>query len=70
MTAKNHERAVAYEQDLNKAKENIEKAQIEMKNIDSEVSNFQQKMAKSMHGLMEAFNEGMAVMEKAKKEDA
>jgi lipocalin len=27
-------------------------------------------MAKSMHELMEAFNEGMSIMEKAKKKDA
>ena len=40
MNSKNHERALAYENDLNKAKEKIEKAQVEMKNIDSEVTNF------------------------------
>jgi len=40
MNSKNHERALAYEKDLNNAKEKIEKAQVEMKNIDSEVTNF------------------------------
>jgi len=30
-----------------------------MKNIDTEVENFHTKMAKSMHSLMQAFNDGM-----------
>jgi hypothetical protein len=37
MTTANHERAVRYESDLNKAKNDIDKAQKEMKNIDTEV---------------------------------
>ena len=37
-----------------------------MKNIDSEVSNFQQRMAKSMHSLLKAFNDGMSIVERAK----
>jgi hypothetical protein len=37
-----------------------------MKNIDSEVSNFQQRMGKSMHSLLKAFNDGMSIVEKAK----
>jgi translation initiation factor 1 (eIF-1/SUI1) len=40
-----------------------------MQSIDSEVQNFQQKMSKSMHSLMQAFNEGFEAMEKAKKEE-
>ena len=37
-----------------------------MKNIDSEVSNFQQRMTKSMHSLLKAFNDGMSIVERAK----
>jgi hypothetical protein len=40
-----------------------------MQGIDSEVHNFQAKMSKSMHSLMQAFNEGFEAMEKAKKEE-
>jgi hypothetical protein len=69
MNAANHKRAQNYESDLDKAKGNILKAQVEMKNIDSEVANFQQKMAKSMHGLLTAFNNGFELMEKVKKQE-
>jgi hypothetical protein len=37
-----------------------------MKNIDGEVANFHQKMAKSMHSLLQAFTEGFEAMGKAK----
>ena len=40
-----------------------------MKNIDSEVANFHQKMAKSMHSLLKAFTEGFAAMDKAKSDE-
>jgi hypothetical protein len=40
-----------------------------MKNIDSEVANFHQKMAKSMHSLLKAFTEGFEAMDKAKAEE-
>jgi len=40
-----------------------------MKTIDSEVSNFQQRMTKSMKDLMQAFDDGMQAVEKAKKEE-
>jgi len=68
MNAANHKRAESYESDLNNAKSKINKAQEEMKNIDSEVNNFQQRMAKSMHGLLKAFNDGFELMEKVKKQ--
>lgn len=38
-----------------------------MKNIDTEVQNFHQKMAKSMHSLLKAFTEGFEAMDKAKE---
>jgi hypothetical protein len=60
---------VQYEQDLNKARDEIQKAQQEMKNIDSEVGNFHQKMAKSMHSLLKAFTEGFEAMDKAKADE-
>jgi len=41
-----------------------------MQNIDSEVNNFHQKMAKSMHALMKAFEDGFQAMEKAKAKKA
>jgi len=41
MIKDNHEKAIQYDKDLNKAKADIQKAQQEMKNIDSEVSDFQ-----------------------------
>jgi hypothetical protein len=40
-----------------------------MKAIDSEVSNFHQKMAKSMHSLLQAFDEGFSAMDKAKTDE-
>jgi len=66
---KNKERAAKYDEDLNSARDKIKDAQSEMKNIDSEVQNFQSKMSKSMHSLMEAFNDGFEAMEKAKSEE-
>lgn len=62
-------RAQQYEEDLNKARDEIQKAQIEMKNIDSEVTDFHQKMAKSMHSLLKAFTEGFEAMDKAKSDE-
>jgi hypothetical protein len=47
----------------------IQKAQVEMKNIDSEVADFHQKMAKSMHSLLKAFTEGFEAMDKAKTDE-
>ena len=35
-----HEKAALYEEDLNHARDEIQKAQLEMKNIDSEVNSF------------------------------
>ena len=40
-----------------------------MKNIDSEVTNFHKKMARSMHALLKAFTEGFEAMGKAKHEE-
>lgn len=40
-----------------------------MKNIDSEVTDFHQKMAKSMHSLLKAFTEGFEAMDKAKSDE-
>lgn len=40
-----------------------------MKSIDTEVQNFHQKMAKSMHSLLKAFTEGFDAMDKAKAEE-
>jgi hypothetical protein len=40
-----------------------------MKNIDSEVQNFHQKMALSMHSLLKAFTEGFEAMDKAKEDE-
>lgn len=62
-------RAQQYEEDLNKARDEIQRAQIEMKNIDSEVTDFHQKMAKSMHSLLKAFTEGFEAMDKAKSDE-
>jgi predicted nucleic acid-binding Zn-ribbon protein len=56
-------RATAYEQDLNRARDEILTAQKEMKNIDSEVADFHSKMAKSMHSLLKAFTEGFEAMD-------
>lgn len=44
-------------------------AQEEMKNIDAEVTNFHQKMAKAMHTLLAAVDAGSQAMEKAKKDE-
>ena len=54
---------------MNRARDEIQKAQIEMKNIDSEVTDFHQKMAKSMHSLLKAFTEGFEAMDKAKSDE-
>lgn len=62
----NKKRSELYESDLNSARDQILKAQHEMKSIDSEVSNFHQKMASSMHSLLKAFTEGFDAMDKAK----
>lgn len=40
-----------------------------MKNIDTEVADFHQKMAKSMHSLLKAFTEGFEAMDKAKTDE-
>jgi hypothetical protein len=40
-----------------------------MKNIDSEVQNFHQKMALSMHSLLKAFTEGFEAMDKTKEDE-
>jgi len=40
-----------------------------MKTIDSEVTNFHKKMAKSMHTLLKAFTEGFEAMDRAKMEE-
>ena len=40
-----------------------------MKNIDGEVADFHQKMAKSMHSLLKAFTEGFEAMDKAKSDE-
>lgn len=40
-----------------------------MKNIDTEVQNFHQKMALSMHSLLKAFTEGFEAMDKAKSDE-
>ena len=40
-----------------------------MNAIDSEVTNFHQKMAKSMTALLQAFDEGFSAMDKAKKDE-
>ena len=40
-----------------------------MKNIDGEVTDFHQKMAKSMHSLLKAFTEGFDAMDKAKSDE-
>jgi hypothetical protein len=55
-----------YENDLLKARVEIQRAQSEMKNIDSEVTNFHKKMARSMHALLKAFTEGFEAMDRAK----
>jgi hypothetical protein len=65
----NQNRAKRYEEDLNKARDEIQKAQIEMKSIDSEVNNFHSKMATSMKSLLKAFTEGFEAMDKAKGDE-
>ena len=40
-----------------------------MKNIDGEVTDFHQKMARSMHSLLKAFTEGFEAMDKAKEDE-
>jgi hypothetical protein len=40
-----------------------------MKNIDSEVQGFHQKMGKSMHSLLKAFTEGFEAMDRAKSDE-
>ena len=41
-----------------------------MKKMDSEVKEFHNHMANSMSGLMKAFNDGFAALDKAKKEES
>lgn len=67
--AKLKKRATAYEKDLNRARDEILTAQKEMKNIDAEVGDFHQKMARSMHSLLKAFTEGFEAMDKAKEDE-
>lgn len=67
--SKNKKRSQQYEQDLNAARDQILKAQKEMSEIDSQVTNFHQKMASSMHSLLKAFTEGFDAMDKAKKDE-
>ena len=40
-----------------------------MKQMDAEVKEFHNHMANSMSGLMKAFNDGFAALDKAKKEE-
>ena len=40
-----------------------------MKNIDSEVNTFHQKMASSMKSLLKAFTEGFEAMDRAKSDE-
>jgi hypothetical protein len=40
-----------------------------MKKMDNEVKEFHNHMANSMSGLMKAFNDGFAALDKAKKEE-
>lgn len=40
-----------------------------MKKMDDEVKEFHNHMAHSMSGLMQAFNDGFAALDKAKKEE-
>lgn len=40
-----------------------------MKQMDTEVKEFHNHMANSMSGLMKAFNDGFAALDKAKKEE-
>jgi hypothetical protein len=67
--SKNKQRSIQYEKDLNSARDQIIRAQNEMKNIDTEVQNFHQKMALSMHSLLKAFTEGFEAMDKAKSDE-
>lgn len=69
MSRQNKKRSQQYEQDLNAARDQILKAQKEMREIDSQVTNFHQKMASSMHSLLKAFTEGFDAMDKAKKDE-
>ena len=64
-----HKRAKQYEDDLNKARDEIQKAQLEMKNIDEQVNTFHTKMASSMKSLLKAFTEGFEAMDKAKGDE-
>lgn len=41
-----------------------------MQQMDQEVKDFHNHMATSMSGLMKAFNDGFAALDKAKKEEA
>ena len=66
--AKDKQRAQQYEADLNKARDEIQVAQKTMQSIDTQVADFHQKMAKSMHSLLKAFTEGFAAMDKAKED--
>jgi hypothetical protein len=58
-----------YYDDIKKAKDQIKVAEEGMKKMDSEVKEFHNHMANSMSGLMKAFNDGFAALDKAKKEE-
>jgi hypothetical protein len=44
-------------------------SELKTNSIDTQVANFHQKMAKSMHSLLQAFDEGFSAMDKAKKDE-
>ena len=58
-----------YYEDIQNAKNQIKVAEQGMKSMDSEVKEFHNHMAESMSGLMKAFNDGFAALDKAKKEE-
>jgi hypothetical protein len=58
-----------YYEDIQKAKNQIKVAEKGMKQMDTEVKDFHNHMANSMSGLMKAFNDGFAALDKAKKEE-
>jgi 1,4-alpha-glucan branching enzyme len=58
-----------YYEDIQKAKDQIKVAEQGMKQMDQEVKDFHNHMANSMSGLMKAFNDGFAALDKAKKEE-
>jgi Asp/Glu/hydantoin racemase len=58
-----------YYKDIEKARNQIKTAEDSMKKMDGEVKEFHNHMAHSMSGLMQAFNDGFAALDKAKKEE-